>query len=116
MTNDALKYLDTSVMHPARRYNYWLGGKGNFAADREAGDLAEKAFPGIKVTAQESRGFLRRAIRFAATELGIRQFLDIGTGLPTADNTHEVVQRVHPDDRVVYVDNDPLVLVQRGRC
>jgi hypothetical protein len=102
--------IDTTVAHPARRYNYWLGGKDNFAADRKAGDLAARAFPGVVTTARENRSFLRRAVGFAAGELGIRQFLDIGTGLPTADNTHEVAQRVHLDARVVYVDNDPLVL------
>ncbi|MEV7628792.1 SAM-dependent methyltransferase [Actinoplanes sp. NPDC089786] len=103
--------IDTSVAHPARRYNYWLGGKDNYAADRESGDKAKKAFPGIVITVRKNRAFLRSAVTFAAAELGIRQFLDIGTGLPTADNTHEVAQRVHPDARVVYVDNDPLVLV-----
>ena len=102
--------IDTSVAHPARRYNYWLGGKDNFKADRKSGEEAKRAFPGIVVTVLQNRGFLQRAVRFAAAGLGIRQFLDIGTGLPTANNTHEVAQRVHPDARVVYVDNDPLVL------
>ena len=102
--------LDTSVMHPARRYNRWLGGKDNFEADRAAAALAEAAFPGIVVTVRQNRVFLRSAMTFAAAELGVRQFLDIGTGLPTADNTHEVAQRVHPDARIVYVDNDALVL------
>src|SRR5690242_16640062 len=103
--------LDTSVPHPARRYNYWLGGKDNFAADRESGDAVVKLFPSIRTAAIENRAFLRRAVTLLAGELGIRQFLDIGTGLPTADNTHEVAQRVAPDSRVVYVDNDPLVMV-----
>lgn len=103
--------LDTSVPHPARRYNYWLGGKDNFAADRESGDAVVKLFPSIRTAAVENRYFLRRAVTLLAGELGIRQFLDIGTGLPTADNTHEVAQRLAPESRVVYVDNDPLVMV-----
>ncbi|MFG1992921.1 SAM-dependent methyltransferase [Actinoplanes sp. NPDC048988] len=102
--------LDTSVAHPARRYNYWLGGKDNFAADRESGDLLEKAVPTIRLLAVENRKFLQRAVRFLAGEAGIDQFLDIGTGLPTADNTHEVAQRLNPASRVVYVDNDPMVM------
>jgi S-adenosyl methyltransferase len=103
--------IDTSVAHPARRYNYWLGGKDNFAADRASGDAVAAAFPNIRLAAVENRGFLRRAVTFLASEAGIRQFLDIGTGLPSADNTHEVAQRLAPDARVVYVDNDPLVMV-----
>ncbi|MFB9236935.1 SAM-dependent methyltransferase [Plantactinospora siamensis] len=103
--------LDTSVMHPARRYNYWLGGKDNFAADRESGDQIAAVYPAIRTVARENRAFLRRAVRFLAAEAGIRQFLDIGTGIPTADNTHEVAQAVAPDSRIVYVDNDPMVLV-----
>jgi hypothetical protein len=102
--------LDTSVAHPARRYNYWLGGKDNFAADRQSGDQIAAAFPDIVTAVQENRRFLRRVVTYLATECGIRQFLDIGTGLPTADNTHEVAQRIAPQARIVYVDNDPLVL------
>jgi hypothetical protein len=102
--------LDTGVAHPARRYNYWLGGKDNFAADRESGDLLAKSYPAARIAARANRAFLRRAVRYLAVDLGIRQFLDIGTGLPSADNTHEVAQRLFPDSRVVYVDNDPMVM------
>jgi hypothetical protein len=102
--------LDTGVAHPARRYNYWLGGKDNFAADRESGDLLAKSYPAARIAARANRAFLQRAVRYLAGEVGIRQFLDIGTGLPTADNTHEVAQRIRPDSRVVYVDNDPMVM------
>ncbi|MFF5173403.1 SAM-dependent methyltransferase [Micromonospora sp. NPDC000089] len=102
--------IDTSVVHPARRYNYWLGGKDNFQADRESGDAMAAAFPTIRTSALENRRFLRRAVDHLVREAGIRQFLDIGTGIPTADNTHEVAQRVAPEARVVYVDNDPIVL------
>jgi hypothetical protein len=97
--------------HPARRYNYWLGGKDNFAADRASGDELEAMFPKVRLGALANRALLRRATRFLAGEAGIRQFLDIGTGLPTAENTHEVAQSVAPESRVVYVDNDPLVMV-----
>jgi O-methyltransferase involved in polyketide biosynthesis len=103
--------FDTSVAHNARVWNYWLGGKDNYAADREAGDRVFAMFPGIVHVARADRSFLGRAVRFLAGEPGIRQFLDIGTGLPTAENTHEVAQRIAPETRVVYVDNDPLVLV-----
>jgi hypothetical protein len=103
--------IDTSVAHPARRYNYWLGGKDNFAADRESGEAVLKVFPGARVWARENRSFLRRAVTYLAREAGIRQFLDIGTGIPTANNTHEVAQSLAPAARVVYVDNDPIVLV-----
>ncbi len=103
--------LDTSVAHPARRYNYWLGGKDNFEADRASGDAVAAAFPNIRLAALENRGFLRRAVTLLTGQAGIRQFLDIGTGLPSADNTHEVAQRSAPESRVVYVDNDPLVMV-----
>jgi hypothetical protein len=98
-------------MHPARRYNYWLGGKDNFKADRDSGDAIAAAFPGIVTAARENRRFLQRAVRLLAAHHGVRQFLDIGTELPTAVNTHEVAQRNVPDARVLYVDNDPLVLV-----
>ncbi|GGO19890.1 hypothetical protein GCM10011576_36570 [Micromonospora parathelypteridis] len=102
--------IDTSVAHPARRYNYWLGGKDNFQADRESGDVMAAAFPTIRTSALENRRFLQRAVGYLAGEAGIRQFLDIGTGIPTANNTHEVAQAVAPETRVVYVDNDPIVL------
>jgi S-adenosyl methyltransferase len=103
--------IDTTVAHPARRYNYWLGGKDNFAADRESGDEFLRHFPWIPVGVRANRSFLQRVVRYLTAEAGIRQFLDIGTGLPTADNTHEVAQRIAPASRIVYVDNDPLVLV-----
>jgi SAM-dependent methyltransferase len=102
-------HLDTSVAHPARRYNYWLGGKDHFAADRESGDLLAAKFPTARIAALENRAFLRRTVRYLA-EAGIRQFLDIGTGLPVPDNTHEIAQRIAPDSRVLYVDNDPIVM------
>jgi O-methyltransferase involved in polyketide biosynthesis len=101
--------LDTGVAHPARRYNYWLGGKDHFAADRESGDLLAQSYPAARIAARANRAFLRRTVRHVA-ESGVRQFLDIGTGLPTADNVHEVAQRVTPGARIVYVDNDPLVM------
>ena len=107
--------IDTSVPHSARIWNYWLGGKDNYAVDREAGDQYRAIFPGITDVARSSRAFLTRAVRYLAGEAGIRQFLDIGTGLPTADNTHQVAQQVAPDSRIVYVDNDPLVLAH-GRA
>jgi hypothetical protein len=103
--------IDPTEAHPARRYNYWLGGKDNFAADRASGDELQRHFPKVRLGALANRAFLQRATRFLAAEAGIRQFLDIGTGLPTADNTHEVAQRHAPDSRIVYVDNDPLVMV-----
>jgi len=102
--------LDTSHAHSARVYNYWLGGKDNFAADREAAEQAIAANPGIVTDVRANRAFLARAVRFLAAERGVRQFLDIGTGLPTASNTHEVAQETAPDARIVYVDNDPIVL------
>jgi hypothetical protein len=109
--HDAKLAVDTSVPHSARIWNYWLGGTDNFAADRAAGDQYRATFPGVVDLARASRAFLKRSVRYLAGEAGVRQFLDIGTGLPTFDNTHEVAQRVAPDARVVYVDNDPLVLV-----
>ena len=102
--------LDTTVSHSARIWNYWLGGKDNFAVDREAGDRVAAMLPSIVAQARADRAFLGRAIWYLDGEAGIRQFLDIGTGLPTADNTHEVAQRVAPEARIVYADNDPLVL------
>ncbi len=102
--------IDTTVPHSARIWNYWLGGKDNYPVDREAGDQYREVFPGVIDVARASRQFLTRAVRYLAGEAGIRQFLDIGTGLPTVDNTHQVAQRVAPESRIVYVDNDPLVL------
>jgi hypothetical protein len=102
--------IDKTVPHSARIWNYWLGGKDNYAVDREAGEAYKEIFPGIAVVARSSRAFLTRAVSYLAGEAGMRQFLDIGTGLPTADNTHQVAQRVAPQSRIVYVDNDPLVL------
>ena len=102
--------FDTSVAHVARVYDYWLGGKDNFAADRAAGEQAMAAYPDIVFSVRANRAFLARAVRFLAGEAGIRQFLDIGTGIPAANNTHEVAQSVAPEARVVYVDNDPIVL------
>jgi hypothetical protein len=103
--------LDTSVPHIARVYDYWLGGKDNFAADRAAAEQVIATFPDVVVIARAQRAFLGRVVHYLAAEAGIRQFLDIGTGLPAADNTHEVAQRAAPSARVVYVDNDPIVLV-----
>jgi hypothetical protein len=102
--------LNTGVPAVARVYDYWLSGKDNFTADRVAAEETIAAFPGIRRSAQANRAFLRRTVRYLARSEGVRQFLDIGTGLPAADNTHEVSQAVAPDSRVVYVDNDPLVL------
>jgi S-adenosyl methyltransferase len=102
--------FDTSVAHMARVYNYWLGGKDNFAADRVVAEQAIAANPGILTDVRANRALLARAVRYLAAECGIRQFLDIGTGIPAADNTHEVAQSVAPECRVVYADNDPVVL------
>ena len=102
--------LDTGTAHVARVYDYWLGGKDNFEADRRYGDDLEKRVPSIRITARMNRLFLGRAVRYLVAEAGVRQFLDIGTGLPTADNTHQVAQEVAPESRVVYTDNDPMVL------
>ncbi len=102
--------FDTSVAHSARVHDYWLGGKDNYAADRAAGDAVIAAYPGIVMSVRANRAFLARVVRFLAAEAGIRQFLDIGTGIPSANNTHEVAQAVAPDARVVYVDYDPVVL------
>lgn len=117
--------LDGTVPHSARVWNYFLGGQDNYAVDREMGDRYQQIFPEIIDIARADRAFLGRAVRYLAGEAGIRQFLDIGTGLPTMDNTHEVAQRVAPESGIVYVDNDPLVLVHarallrsdpRGTC
>src|SRR4051812_36550971 len=97
--------IDTTVAHPARRYNYWLGGSDNFPADRESGDAIAVALPAIRPSAVENRRFLGRAVAHLTRERGIRQFLDIGSGIPGAGNTHEVAQAIAPDSRVVYADN-----------
>src|SRR5215831_17343395 len=102
--------LDTSVPHPARVYAYWLGGKDNYAADRKAADEVIRLRPEVVASARANRAFLGRVVRYLAGEAGIRQFLDIGTGLPAPDNTHQVAQQADPACRVVYVDNDPVVL------
>ena len=102
--------FDTSVPHIARVYDYWLGGKDNFAADRELGERTLQAYPNLVFSVRANRAFLARTVRFLAAEAGIRQFLDIGTGIPANNNTHEVAQRIAPESRIVYVDNDPIVL------
>jgi hypothetical protein len=102
--------INTNVAHPARVYDYWLGGKDNFPADRALAEHIMEAIPTMRAMAAANRAFLSRAIRYLAGEAGIRQFLDIGTGIPTSPNVHEVAQAVAPDSRVVYVDNDPIVL------
>ncbi|MFC4106698.1 SAM-dependent methyltransferase [Micromonospora zhanjiangensis] len=103
--------LQTDRPHPARVYQYWLGGKDNYAADRELGDKMAQLLPSLPGAARANRGFMLRSSRYLAGELGIRQFLDLGTGLPLAPNLHEVVQQIEPGSRVVYVDNDPIVLI-----
>jgi SAM-dependent methyltransferase len=102
--------IDTTVAHPARRYDYLLGGKDNFAADRESGDRIIAAFPTARIAALENRRFMRRVVTHLAGRAGIRQFLDIGTGIPTSPNVHEVAQGIAPASRIVYADNDPIVL------
>jgi hypothetical protein len=102
--------VDPDVPHTARIWNYWLGGKDNFAADRAVGDQVQALLPGIVTSARADRAFLKRAVRFLVAEAGIRQFLDVGTGLPTAENTHEVAQAIAPESHIVYADNDPMVL------
>jgi hypothetical protein len=103
-------HINPNVPTIARVYDYWLGGKDNFAVDRELAERFAKAAPTVIAGVRSNRAFLRRAVRFLAGDVGIRQFLDIGTGIPTASNTHEVAQSVDPACRVVYVDNDPMVL------
>jgi hypothetical protein len=102
--------FDTSVAHAARIYDYWLGGKDNYAVDRAAGDAAVAAYPNLIHSVRANRAFLARAVHYLAAEAGVRQFLDIGTGIPTAPNTHEIAQAADPSCRVVYVDNDPTVM------
>jgi len=102
--------IDTSVAHPARVYDYWLGGKDNFAADREAAERVLAVTPGLRERVRANRDFLARVVRYLAGPAGVRQFLDLGTGIPSANNTHEVAQSIDPSAVVVYVDNDPIVL------
>ena len=106
---DPVPEIDTSVAHPARVYDYWLGGTNNFAADREAAERVLEATPGLRERVRAGRDFLVRVVRYLAGPAGIHQFLDLGTGIPSANNTHEVAQAVDPSARVVYVDNDPIV-------
>ncbi len=111
MTDDSsASLIDTTVSHSARVWNYWLGGKDHYPVDREVGDRVAEMYPDIVQLARAARSFLTRAVRYLAGEAGIRQFLDIGTGLPTVNNTHEVAQSIAPASRIVYADNDPLVL------
>lgn len=107
---DRLRGFDPNVPSPARMWNYFVGGKDHFAADREAAEKILVAMPSLPAIARSVRSFISEIVRTLAADHGIRQFLDIGTGLPTADNTHEVAQRVAPESRIVYVDNDPVVL------
>ncbi|WP_255307919.1 SAM-dependent methyltransferase [Streptomyces marincola] len=109
MTDEA-PLIDTTVPHSARIWNYWLGGRDNYEVDRVAGERYRSVFPGVVEVARASRGFLLRTVRHLAGPVGIRQFLDIGTGLPGAENVHDTAQDIAPDTRVVYVDNDPLVI------
>jgi SAM-dependent methyltransferase len=122
---DSRAPFDPGVAHPARVYNYWLGGKDHYEADRAAGDEVARRRPHVVTGARANRAFLARAVRYLAGDCGIRQFLDIGTGLPAPGSTHELAQRVAPECAVAYVDNDPLVLVYaralltsgpKGRC
>jgi S-adenosyl methyltransferase len=109
--SDLPSEIDTSRPHPARVYDYLIGGQNNFAVDRETAAKVLLNSPNARVAPRENRAFLGRAVRFLTAEAGLRQFLDIGAGLPTANNVHEVAQAVEPSSRIVYVDNDPLVLV-----
>jgi SAM-dependent methyltransferase len=102
--------IDTSLAHAARMYDYFLGGKDNYPADREAAEQLVKVIPSVPVTIRQNRLFLHRVVRYLAAEEGIRQFLDIGTGIPTPPNVHQIAQQIDPAARVVYVDNDPIVL------
>ncbi|MET8027210.1 SAM-dependent methyltransferase [Streptomyces avermitilis] len=103
--------VNTGVAHNARVWNYWIGGKDNYQVDQEVGEQVAAMFPVIRDVARADRAFLGRVVRHLTAECGMRQFMDIGTGLPTLDNTHEIAQRIAPDARIVYVDNDPTVLV-----
>ena len=109
--DDSCSRFDPSVPHPARVYGYWLGGKDHYLADREAAEEVIRRRPQVVAGARANRAFLARVVRYLDADCGIRQFLDIGTGLPAPDSTHEVAQDIAPDSRIVYVDNDPLVLV-----
>ncbi|MEU6372877.1 SAM-dependent methyltransferase [Streptomyces sp. NPDC046909] len=108
--SDGSSRLNTAVAHNARVWNYWIGGKDNYEVDQRVGEQVAGMFPVIRDIARADREFLGRAVRHLAAERGVRQFLDIGTGLPTSENTHEIAQRIAPDARIVYVDNDPIVL------
>lgn len=110
MSSTTRRNVDTSTAHEARMYDYWLGGKDNFAPDRALSDMIEERIPTIKTMARANRAFLVRSVRWLAAEAGIRQFLDIGTGIPTAPNVHQVAQQIYRTARVLYVDKDPLVL------
>ncbi|GGP61469.1 SAM-dependent methyltransferase [Streptomyces calvus] len=103
--------LNTGVAHNARVWNYWIGGKDNYEVDQQVGEHVASINPVVRDIARADREFLGRAVSYLTRERGVRQFLDIGTGLPTADNTHEIAQRIAPESRIVYVDNDPIVLV-----
>jgi hypothetical protein len=110
-SQEAPDKVDVTVPHSARIWNYWLGGKDNYEIDRKVGDQVARLNPRIREQARVSRAFLTRIIGYLAADAGVRQFIDVGTGLPTEDNTHQVAQRIAPESRIVYVDNDPLVLV-----
>jgi hypothetical protein len=103
--------IDTTVAHSARRYNYWLGGKDHFGADRESGDRIAAAYPQVVMDARANRAWMRRVVRYLAGEQGVRQFIDFGVGLPVEPNLHEIVQGINPTSRIMYVDNDLLVMV-----
>jgi hypothetical protein len=107
----AITEIDTTKPHPARMYDYYLGGKDHYEVDKDAAGAVISAFPGIKTCARVNRSFMHRATRYLASEAGIRQWLDVGTGIPTEPNLHQVAQSVAPDAKIVYVDNDPIVLV-----
>src|SRR6266511_2375160 len=109
-TDDIRSKIDTSVPHSARFWNYFLGGKDNYPVDRALGDQIATMAPGLVDVARGSREYIIRSVTYLAGEMGIRQFLDIGTGLPTANKRHEFAQRVAPESHIVYVDKDPLVL------
>ena len=108
---NALAQLDVNLPHSARVYDYYLGGKDNYAVDRQTGDKAAGSWPAVRTAVRENRAFLGRAVRYLVREAGIRQFLDIGTGLPSGNNVHQIAQSLEPTSRVVYVDNDPIVLI-----